>query len=693
MRQFSAKQNQPAKANPARPASSRSVIPERARTPEPDPSQTVALPSGFDFGRIAVHAPAPTRMPRRSLAPSPDTAAREADLASELADEGHKQPSSIQMKSLAISRPDDPDENEADDVARKVTAGHSAEIRGTGAAINRKARSAAEASPEFAAKLASSKGGGRSLDDTTRSDIESKMRADFGAVRIHTGSDAHEMNASVGAAAFTHNRDIYFGHGTYAPGSARGKQLLVHELVHTVQQKGVAGRIQRQVAAQSAWEHDKSASGKELYYNTQEEANIRKADIEHDGMWEQYVVESFVKGGKTYWRVHMKGTRTTANFVKLVRKAEKAYSSWTKEQMLNSLRRLGGYDNENFQGMYGTAAATDLAPVPEKDFTQADIDLLEQMLRHADGKAGETGIVKDISGQYLAMGHVMTGISGGLHRNKNYDPTLQKRFKQTDLGIILLPDLGAGANVDNLYATTLAGDFGQSNVLVNERKQLGYVGPGTEATDAEVTGDIDGLVIGEALSESGYLKKWSDAKALSDFIEQYYRSDYKNRFAKAAKLDQPYLQDQTQRFATNYAYRDSKMEGMFTEAGSVSKESFAQYASWLAKKKTGESKKPPPDFVISANYVQLVSDPTRYPGSITGKLMKGTEVRLVDEGTGKSFNKLSTQKWTKILVVSGDHKGESGWVSRTFLQDAVVKGKTIDSPNKGKARKLKKEEL
>jgi hypothetical protein len=315
------------------------------------------------------------------------------------------------------------------------------------------------------------------------------------------------------------------------------------------------------------------------------------------------------------------------------------------------------------------------------------------MLRHADGEAGETGIVKDISGQYLAMGHVMTGISGGLHRKKNYDPTLQKRVVQTDIGPMLLPDLGAGENVDNLYATTLAGDFGQSNVLVNERKQIGYVGPGTEATSAELTGDIDGLVIGEALSESGYLKKWSDTKALSDFIEQYYRSDYKNRFAKAAKLDQSYLQDQTKRFAKNYAYRDSKMEGMFTDAGNVSEASFEQYASWLAKTKTGESKKPPPDFVISADYVQLVSDPTRYPGSITGKLMKGTEVRLVDEGTAESFNKLSTQKWTKIMVVSGEHKGESGWVSRMFLQNAVVKDKTVDSPKKEKPRKLKKEEL
>jgi hypothetical protein len=151
------------------------------------------------------------------------------------------------MKSLAISRPDDPDENEADDVAGKVAAGHSAEIHGTGAAINRKARSSAEASPELAAKLASSKGGGRSLDDPTRSEMQSKMRADFGAVRIHTGSEAHEMNERLNAKAFTHGQDVYFSNGNYNPNSRSGKELLAHELVHTRQQNnGPGGPLRRQ---------------------------------------------------------------------------------------------------------------------------------------------------------------------------------------------------------------------------------------------------------------------------------------------------------------------------------------------------------------------------------------------------------------------------------------------------------------
>ncbi len=247
MRQFSAKQNQPAKASLAPPASSSGVVPERTRTPEPDPSQTAAPRSAFDFGRMAVHAPAPGRMPRSPASARPDMAAREPDRAPEPTDEDHKQLSAIQMKSLAISRPDDPDENEADDVARRVADGHSAEIRGTGTAINRKARSSADASPELAAKLASSKGGGRPLDESTRSDMESKMRADFGAVRIHTGNEAHEMNGRLNAKAFTHGQDVYFSDGNYNPNSRSGRELLAHELVHTRQQgSGPGGPLRRQ---------------------------------------------------------------------------------------------------------------------------------------------------------------------------------------------------------------------------------------------------------------------------------------------------------------------------------------------------------------------------------------------------------------------------------------------------------------
>lgn len=61
---------------------------------------------------------------------------------------------------------------------------------------------------------------------------------DFGAVRIHTGQPAAEMNSRLGAQAFTHGRDIYFGAGKYSSGSPSARRLLAHELTHVVQQTG-----------------------------------------------------------------------------------------------------------------------------------------------------------------------------------------------------------------------------------------------------------------------------------------------------------------------------------------------------------------------------------------------------------------------------------------------------------------------
>jgi hypothetical protein len=154
----------------------------------------------------------------------------------------------IQKKSLTISNPGDADEKEADDVARKVSNGESTEIHGIGSTINRKGEGSAETTPEFQSKLESSKGGGQSLNDSTRSEMESKMGADFSGVKVHTGANSHAMNQEVSAKAFTHGNDVYFRDGEYNPSSSGGRKLIAHELAHTVQQleTGTPNLVQRQ---------------------------------------------------------------------------------------------------------------------------------------------------------------------------------------------------------------------------------------------------------------------------------------------------------------------------------------------------------------------------------------------------------------------------------------------------------------
>ena len=84
--------------------------------------------------------------------------------------------------------------------------------------------------------LATSKGGGSPLPDATRQSMESSFGADFSGVRVHHDTEASKMNNQLGAQAFTHGNDVYFGDGKYAPQSTEGNKLLAHELTHTIQQ-------------------------------------------------------------------------------------------------------------------------------------------------------------------------------------------------------------------------------------------------------------------------------------------------------------------------------------------------------------------------------------------------------------------------------------------------------------------------
>ncbi len=77
---------------------------------------------------------------------------------------------------------------------------------------------------------------GQPLDGATRNSMERAFGRNLGDVRTHTGPEAEQASAALGARAFTAGRDVYFGRGQYQPGTAEGDRLLAHELTHTIQQ-------------------------------------------------------------------------------------------------------------------------------------------------------------------------------------------------------------------------------------------------------------------------------------------------------------------------------------------------------------------------------------------------------------------------------------------------------------------------
>jgi hypothetical protein len=111
--------------------------------------------------------------------------------------------------------------------------------------LQRQADDSFQASHSLERCLAGRQGGGRPLPDEVRSFMESRFNADFSPVRVHTDSEAVQMNRELNAQAFTNGNDVYFGAGRYDPHNTAGKRLLAHELTHVVQQNN--GSVPAQV--------------------------------------------------------------------------------------------------------------------------------------------------------------------------------------------------------------------------------------------------------------------------------------------------------------------------------------------------------------------------------------------------------------------------------------------------------------
>ncbi len=102
--------------------------------------------------------------------------------------------------------------------------------------VQTKANEGQHTSPSIEAKLNNSASKGSKMAKDTQMEMESNFGTNFSDVRIHTDSDAVDLNQKLNAQAFTHKNDIYFNKNKYNPNSKSGQQLLAHELTHTIQQ-------------------------------------------------------------------------------------------------------------------------------------------------------------------------------------------------------------------------------------------------------------------------------------------------------------------------------------------------------------------------------------------------------------------------------------------------------------------------
>jgi hypothetical protein len=150
------------------------------------------------------------------------------------------------QRSANVSSPHDRAEIEASEVARTVmrtsapaqpatqlAALHDAPVQRTAAATGMPA-------PTPAASVPTS--GGSQLPMDVRQFMEHRFGASFEAIRIHSDEAAARQSAELNAHAFTVGKHIFFGRDQFRPDTTAGRELIAHELTHTIQQGEVMQR-------------------------------------------------------------------------------------------------------------------------------------------------------------------------------------------------------------------------------------------------------------------------------------------------------------------------------------------------------------------------------------------------------------------------------------------------------------------
>ena len=78
--------------------------------------------------------------------------------------------------------------------------------------------------------------------NSVRREMGSRLGADFSSIHFHSNSQSILQNESMGSRAYTRGNNVYFGRGGFNP------TVAAHELVHTVQQGAVPGRVSQSVS-------------------------------------------------------------------------------------------------------------------------------------------------------------------------------------------------------------------------------------------------------------------------------------------------------------------------------------------------------------------------------------------------------------------------------------------------------------
>ena len=159
-------------------------------------------------------------------------------------------------------------------------------------------------------------------------------------------------------------------------------------------------------------------------------------------------------------------------------------------------------------------------PLPDGVLNRSELSLLDKMISHRIRGHKELGVIWTTAKHTVALGHVIAGICAGLERGK--DVKLVGWYSES------------ADTIDNLHATTLAGDIAQSTIDYKNGtikvlfgpggtwdsstcpEKFTLTGPASKATEAEILGDLDGFILGSVIM------RYPAKTKLSQILQEYY---------------------------------------------------------------------------------------------------------------------------------------------------------------------------
>ncbi len=202
--------------------------------------ETVQRQAAPDQDRIQTQAAPEEDTVQRQVAPEKDVVQTQAMKEPEQVQPRLQSPYIARFAHVGLFRQATPEE---ETVQRQVTTAQKDTVQTQveqreAESVQRKVDDQPNLADNVAADIKGSMATGSPLPLTVRRFMEPRFQADFSQVKIHTDNNAAKLNRQVNAQAFAIGNHIFFGQDKYQPESQEGKELIAHELTHTIQQGG-----------------------------------------------------------------------------------------------------------------------------------------------------------------------------------------------------------------------------------------------------------------------------------------------------------------------------------------------------------------------------------------------------------------------------------------------------------------------